>query len=107
MDMQDWRINIATEISLLSLHLAYRRQGHLDAALHVMGYLWLKHNSQLIFDSTYPLIDDSTFQHHDWEEFYQDVQEAILTNAPSPLRKEVDLCMMVNIDHVGEKRHSN
>jgi hypothetical protein len=40
-------INIATEVSLLSLHLAYPREGHLDAALHVMGYLRLKYNSQL------------------------------------------------------------
>jgi hypothetical protein len=39
------RIDIATEVSLLSLHLAYPRDGHLDAALQVMGYLWLKYNS--------------------------------------------------------------
>jgi hypothetical protein len=38
-------INIATEISLLSSHLAYPREGHLDAALHVMGYLQLQYNS--------------------------------------------------------------
>jgi hypothetical protein len=38
-------INIATEILLPSLHLAYPREGHLDAALHVMGYLRLKYNS--------------------------------------------------------------
>jgi hypothetical protein len=30
----------------------------------VMGYLRLKFNSQLIFDPTYSLIDDSTFHHH-------------------------------------------
>jgi hypothetical protein len=64
------RIDIATEELLLSLHLAYLQEGHLDAALHVMGYLRLKYNSPLIFDPTYPLINDSTFQHHDWEEFY-------------------------------------
>jgi hypothetical protein len=96
-------IDIATEVSLLSLHLAYPREGHLDAALHVMGYLWLKYNSRLIFDPTYPLIDDSTFQHHDWEEFYGDVQEAIPMNAPPPLGKNVDLRMMVNSDHTGDK----
>jgi hypothetical protein len=33
------RVDIATEISLHSSHLAYPREGHLDAALHVMGYL--------------------------------------------------------------------
>ncbi len=95
------RINIATEVSLLSLHLAYPQEGHLDTALHVMGYLRLKYNSRLIFDPTYPLIDDSTFQHHDWEEFYGDVQEAIPTNFPPPLRKEVDLHIMVDSDHAG------
>ena len=38
------RVDIATEISLLSSHLAYPREGHMDAALHVMGYLKQKHN---------------------------------------------------------------
>ncbi len=96
-------IDIATEVLLLSSHLAYPREGHLDAALHVMGYLRLKYNSRLIFDPTYPHIDDSTFQHHNWEEFYGDVQEAIPTNAPLPLRKEVVLRMMVDSDHAWEK----
>ncbi len=96
-------INISTEVSLLSLHLAYLREEHPDRALHVKGYLRLKYNSQLIFDPTYPHIDDSTFQHHNWEEFYGDVQEAILTNAPPPLRKEVDLHMMVDSNHAGDK----
>jgi hypothetical protein len=39
------RIEIATEVSLLSLHLAYPREGHHNAALHVIGYLQLKYNS--------------------------------------------------------------
>ncbi len=43
------RIDIATEVSLLSLHLAYPQEGHLDAALHVMGYLRLKYNSLNLF----------------------------------------------------------
>jgi hypothetical protein len=48
-------------------------------------------------------MNDSTFQHHDWEEFYGDAQEAIPTNAPPPLRKEVDVHMMVDSDHAGDK----
>jgi hypothetical protein len=68
-----------------------------------MGYLRLKYNSRFIFDPTYPHIDDSTFQHHDWEEFYEDIQEAIPTNAPPPCQKEGDLRMMFNSDHAGEK----
>jgi hypothetical protein len=96
-------IDIATEVLLLSSHLTYPREGHLDAALYVMGYLRLKYNSLLIFDPTYPHIDDSTFQHHNWEEFYGDVQEAIPTNSLPPRRKEVDLSMMGNSNNAGDK----
>ena len=39
------RIDIATEVSMLSSYLACPREGHLENALHVMGYLRLKHNS--------------------------------------------------------------
>jgi hypothetical protein len=59
-------INIATKVSLLSSHLAYPREGHLKAALHVMGNLKQKHNSRLIFDPTYPNIDLSSFPTYDW-----------------------------------------
>ncbi len=71
------RIDIATEIFMLSSYLAYPRECHLEAALHIMGYLRLKHNSRLIFDPTYPDIDHSAFPEYDWTEFYGDVVEAI------------------------------
>ena len=41
------RIDIATEYSLLSSHLAYPREGHFECSLHMMGYLKWKHNSRL------------------------------------------------------------
>ena len=55
------RIYIATECSLLSSHLVYPHKGHFECALHMMGYLKWKHNSQLFFDPTYPDIDLDTF----------------------------------------------
>ena len=55
------RINIVTEISLLSLHLVTPREGHLEAAIHVMSYLHLKHNSRLVFDPTYTSLDVCDF----------------------------------------------
>ena len=39
------RIDIATDFSLLSSHLAYHREGHFECDLHMMGYLKWKHNS--------------------------------------------------------------
>jgi hypothetical protein len=55
------RIDIATEVSLLSSHLAYPCEGHLETALHIMSYLHQKHNARLIFDPTYPKIDMGMF----------------------------------------------
>ena len=61
------RIDISTEVSLILSHLAFPREGHLEAALHVMAYLKQKHNSRLVFDPTYPIIDESIFKDCDWK----------------------------------------
>ncbi len=96
-------VDIAVEVSLLLLYLAYPREGHLEAAIHVMGYLHLKHNSRLVFDPTYPILNEDNFPQFDWTEFYGDVTEAIPTDMPMPLGKEVDIHMMVDSDHAGDK----
>jgi hypothetical protein len=98
------RVDIATKISLLSSHLAYPCMGHLEVALHVMGYLKQKHNTQLVFDLTYPTIDMDSFPQYDWTEFYGNVKEAIPSHMPTPLGKDLDVHMMCNSDHVGEKQ---
>jgi hypothetical protein len=98
------RVDIATEVSMLSSYFALPHEGHLEAALHVMGYLRLKHNSRLIFDPTYPDIVASDFPRHNWTEFYGDVREAIPPKMPEPLGKEVDLRMICDSDHAGCKQ---
>jgi hypothetical protein len=97
-------IDIATEVSMLSSYLACPHKGHLENTLHVMGYLQLKHNSRLIFDPTYPDVDQTAFPSFEWTEFYGNMEEAIPPDMPPPLGKDVDLCKMVDSDHAGEKR---
>jgi hypothetical protein len=98
------RIDIATEVSLLSSHLAYTRRGHMEAALHVMSYLKGRHNSRLALDPSYPTIDESKFNSNaDWTAFYGDVTEAVPPNAPEPRGKEVDIRLLVDSDHAGDK----
>jgi hypothetical protein len=97
-------IDIGTEISMLSSCLAYPHEGHVETALHIMGYLKLKHNSRHIFDPTYPDIDQTAFPKFDWIAFYRNVEEAIPPDMPPPLGKDFDIHMMVDSDHVGEKR---
>ncbi|KAL7452165.1 hypothetical protein ACHAXS_000270 [Conticribra weissflogii] len=64
------RVDICTEVSMLSSHMALLYQGHLEAALHVMSYLSLHHNSKLCMDPTYPEIDSTQFLICDLSEFY-------------------------------------
>jgi hypothetical protein len=98
------QIDIATKISMLLSYLACPRKGHLENALHIMGYLQLKHTSRLIFDLTHPDIDQTAFPTFEWMEFYGDMEEAIPPDVPPPLGKDIDLRMMVDSDHAGEKR---
>ncbi len=97
-------IDIATEVSLLSSHLAYPPEGHLETALHMMSYLQYKHITQLIFDRTYPKIDMESFPQFNWTKFYGDVEEAIPVDMPEPLGKDIDICMMCDSDHAWDKR---
>ena len=97
-------INIATKVSLLSSFLAMPCQGHLLNALHIMAHLKWKHNSRLVLDPTYPEINEDDFKaKEDWKPFYGDVKEAIPSNAPKPLGREVVLRMFADSDHACEK----
>jgi hypothetical protein len=98
------RIDIVTEVSLLSSHLMYPHEGHLETALHMMSYLSQKHNTRLIFDLTCPKIGMGQFPQFNWTKFYGDVEEALPVDMPEPLGKEVDIRMMCDSDHAGDKR---
>ena len=101
------RVDIGVEVSQLSSFLTYPRKGHMEAALHIMSYLRVKHNSCLVFDPSYTGIDYAKFNvHANWHAFYGDVKEALPPNAPEPLGKEVELRMFVDSDHAGDKATS-
>jgi hypothetical protein len=97
-------IDIVTEVSLLSSHLAYPCKGHLETAFHIVSYLSQKHNTRLIFDPTYPKIDMGQFPQYNWTKFYGNVEEAIPVDMPKPLGKNLDIRMMCDSDHAGDKR---
>ena len=79
------------------------RKGHLDAALHVVAHLKVRPNARLLFDLTYKDIDLTVFEEHDWTQFYGDIKEAIPTNTPAPCSNDVDLKMMVDYNHTGDR----
>lgn len=98
------RVDIITEVSLLSTHLALPRIGHLMQVWHIYQFLRNKHNGCLIFDPTYPAIDMNSFNTgQSWKDFYGDVKEMIPSNAPKPRGRDVVLRLFVDSDHAGEE----
>ena len=69
------RVDICTEVSTMSSHLALTRKGHLEAVFHMFDYLKKHHNSEMVFDPSEPEIDMADFPHEDWSlSIYGDVK---------------------------------
>ena len=60
------RVDICCELSMLSLHLALRRQGHLEEVLHIFAYLKSHTNSEMVFDPSRVEFDKTLFLKKDW-----------------------------------------
>jgi hypothetical protein len=97
------RVDIITEVSVLSSYLAMPRQGHLDAMYHIFAYLKIKHNARLVLDPSYPDIDERTFVKCDWRDFYGNIKEPTPPNAPAALGKEVDIRLYVDSSHADDR----
>ena len=97
------RIDIAVEVSMLSSQLALPRDGHLEALYRIFAYLKCHHNSRIVFDPTYPEINESDFKEQDWSTFYGNIKEVRPENAPVPRGKGFIMTGYVDADHAGEK----
>jgi hypothetical protein len=55
------RIDIVTEVSMLSTYLCLPCEGHMESVFHVFAYLGLHHNAIVVFDPTCPSVEMGTF----------------------------------------------
>ena len=92
-----------TKVSMLSSHLEMPREGHLSTVFHIFGYLEGKHNNTLVFDPTYPTINQEQFNTVDWGDFYSGAKEAIPLDIPEPRGKLINLRLYVDSDFAGNK----
>ena len=97
------RIDIHTEVALLSRYLAAPRRGHLEQAFHIFAYLDQIGKSRIVFDSTEPDISEARFVKADWKEFYPDAEEPISPNVPEARGNSANLHCFVDADHAGDK----
>jgi hypothetical protein len=102
------RIDIAVEVSMLSSHLAFSLEGHLQQVYHVFGYLKARPERMLAFDSQQPDIDKSRFVKCDWHDFYCGAKEPIPGDMPEAHGNEVSTHCFVDANHAGNRvtRHS-
>ena len=64
-------------------------EGHRDHVIYMFSFLKTYHNSRLLLDATYPGIEMEKFKHHNWKQFYGNLREILLLNAPKFLGKEL------------------
>jgi hypothetical protein len=96
------RIDIYTEVAIMSQYSASPRLGHLEGLYHIFAYLAKKDKSRIVFDPTRPKIDESAFaQDADWKDFYGDVTEELPPRMPEPLGKSVHTTCFVDANHAG------
>ena len=51
------RVDILLYVALMTKHLAFPREGHLEQVLNIMGYLKTHNKMRLLFDCGYPTVD--------------------------------------------------
>ena len=60
------RVDINTEVLMLSSHLDLPQSVHLDAVFHIFAYLKKKHNSEMVYAPTEVEFDSDAFPKEDW-----------------------------------------
>ena len=59
------RVDICLEVLIIFSHLALPWVGHLDQVYRIFGYLRNCHNTELVFDPSDPIVDESAFERRD------------------------------------------
>ncbi len=99
------RVDICLEVSMMSSHLALPREGHFEQLFHIFAYLKAHHNTELVYDPSDPVIDESKFEAKDWtsSEFgHIDGKEEIPANMPEPRGLGFVIVAKVDSDHASD-----
>jgi hypothetical protein len=100
------RIDIYTEVSVLSQHQCLPREGHLDAAYRIFWYLKKAKPSRIIFDPSTIDTDQQLFPEVDkeaWRDFYEYAEEPMPPTMPTPRGLGVKVSCYVDADHAANR----
>lgn len=99
------RVDICLEVSIMSSHMAMPREGHLAQLFHIFAYLKKYHNTELVFDPSDPVVDESKFQQQDWtsSEFGHVMgKQELPPNMPEPRGLGFTIRAKVDADHASD-----
>jgi hypothetical protein len=99
------RVDICLECSMMSSHLALPREGHLHELFRMFGYLRKYHNTEMVYDPSDPVIDETEFGRKDWtsSEFgHIQGSEVLPLNMPQPRGMGFTMRAKVDADHAGD-----
>jgi hypothetical protein len=99
------RVDILHEVSILSQYQASPRQGHLEEAIHIFGYLKRKPKLTLYMNPELPNIQYSDFvtTAADFQEYYRGAEEEMPHNMPIPKGNGVKITVFVDASHGANK----
>lgn len=60
------RVDIRLEATIVSSHLAIPQEGHQEQVIHILTHISKYHNSDVIFDPSDHMVDESEFTRQDW-----------------------------------------
>jgi hypothetical protein len=96
------RLDISFAVSSLSRFSANPRQGHLELAVYLFGYLKKYPNRRLVIDSRPLIVDEELRQtsfHPDFLEDYDGAEEEIGEGFPEAFGKELETSVFFDADH--------
>ena len=79
-------------------------EGHLQQLFHMFAYLKQNHNSEMIFDPSDPVIDESLFDRKDWtaSEFGLSLEELLPKNMSQPCGMGFVMRSYIDADHASD-----
>ncbi|GFH55427.1 hypothetical protein CTEN210_11903 [Chaetoceros tenuissimus] len=107
------RIDVMTEVSCLSQHLASPREGHMHAVYKIFRYLQKNLSSnpgRMVFDGAYPETDPKLFANSvtdpdEWNDFYPEAAEKLPAKKVVPLGNPVIVRAYVDANHAGNLKN--
>ena len=102
------RIDIAFAVTSLTRFTACPREGHMDRAMRVFGYLKKYSNRRIVVDSRDPILEggkDALEKDYTkiFKDNYPDSTEEIDAKIPIPLIDELEITTFVDSDHAHDK----